>query len=176
MKHKVLVLCSANVHRSPFVAEYIRRSANQNHFEVRDAGFGVSGEITPIELNKAFKVFSKGSIKKHKSKHVNMMDLEWADVIIVMEKGNAGSLDTMISYMKSSDPNRYARITDKVEKLYAYGDKEKVIDPYHYLFGTLDYGKSVCELATLTQKWIDAFLEKQEKKTRVDSSTIFEGK
>ena len=41
MKDNILVLCHSNMHRSPFVAEYIRNSAYGDAYEVRDAGLHV---------------------------------------------------------------------------------------------------------------------------------------
>lgn len=38
MKDNILVLCHSNMHRSPFVAEFIRNSPYGDAYEVRDAG------------------------------------------------------------------------------------------------------------------------------------------
>lgn len=41
MKDNILVLCHSNMHRSPFVAEFIRNSPYGDAYEVRGAGLHV---------------------------------------------------------------------------------------------------------------------------------------
>lgn len=57
MKDNILVLCHSNMHRSPFVAEYIRNSAYGDAYEVRDAGLHVDikGSASPRPFNGPFR-------------------------------------------------------------------------------------------------------------------------
>lgn len=69
MKDNILVLCHSNMHRSPFVAEFIRNSPYGDSYEVRDAGLHVDKEQrVPKSLQRAFQTVSQGSLKSHKSR------------------------------------------------------------------------------------------------------------
>lgn len=59
MKDNILVLCHSNMHRSPFVAEFIRNSPYGDSYEVRDAGLHVDKEQrVPKSLQRAFQTVS----------------------------------------------------------------------------------------------------------------------
>lgn len=88
VKDNILVLCHSNMHRSPFVAEFIRNSPCGDSYEVRDAGLHVDKEQrVPKSLQRAFQTVSQGSLKSHKSRPVGISDILWADKIIIMEDG-----------------------------------------------------------------------------------------
>lgn len=55
VKDNILVLCHSNMHRSPFVAEFIRNSPYGDSYEVRDAGLHADKEQrVPKSLQRAF--------------------------------------------------------------------------------------------------------------------------
>lgn len=80
VKDNILVLCHSNMHRSPFVAEFIRNSPCGDSCEVRDAGLHVDKEQrVPKALQRAFQTVSQGSLKSHRSRPVEISDILWAD-------------------------------------------------------------------------------------------------
>lgn len=133
MKDNILVLCHSNMHRSPFVAEYIRNSAYGDAYEVRDAGLHVDkGQRVPKALQRAFQTVSQGSLKSHKSRQVSINDILWADKIIIMEPENKNDLLQMLGSLHLSDKPRYDQIVSKIISLAQIGGKTAVDDPHHY--------------------------------------------
>lgn len=151
MKDNILVLCHSNMHRSPFVAEFIRNSPYGDSYEVRDAGLHVDKEQrVPKSLQRAFQTVSQGSLKSHKSRPVEISDILWADKIIIMEPENKNDLLQMLGSLHLSDKPRYDQIVSKIISLAQIGGKTAVDDPHHYSPGTIEYGKVVLNLACLT--------------------------
>ena len=151
MKDNILVLCHSNMHRSPFVAEFIRNSSYGGSYEVRDAGLHVDKEQrVPKSLQRAFQTVSQGSLKSHKSRPVGISDILWADKIIIMEPENKNDLLQMLGSLHLSDKPRYDQIVSKIISLAQIGGKTAVDDPHHYSPGTIEYGKVVLNLACLT--------------------------
>lgn len=151
MKDNILVLCHSNMHRSPFVAEFIRNSPYGDSYEVRDAGLHVDKEQrVPKSLQRAFRTVSRGSLKSHKSRPAGISDILWADKIIVMEPENKNDLLQMLGSLHLSDKPRYDRIVSKIISPAQIGGKTAVDDPHHYSPGTIEYGKVVLNLACLT--------------------------
>lgn len=117
---RILVLCYGNIYRSAFVAEYLRSKA-KIPAEVRSAGFHpVAGRPSPprhIEMCREFDV----ELEYHRSSIIVPADLEWADVIVIMDRKNwvqvrrtgarqnklvwLGALDT-VGRVEISDPYR----------------------------------------------------------------------
>lgn len=156
MKDNILVLCHSNMHRSPFVAEFIRNSPYGDAYEVRDAGLHVDKEQrVPKSLQRAFQTVSQGSLKSHKSRPVGISDILWADKIIIMEPENKNDLLQMLGSLHLSDKPRYDQIVSKIISLAQIGGKKAVDDPHHYSPGTIEYGKVVLNLACLTSALLE---------------------
>lgn len=125
MKDNILVLCHSNMHRSPFVAEFIRNSPYGDSYEVRDAGLHVDKEQrVPKSLQRAFQTVSQGSLKSHKSRPVGISDILWADKIIIMEPENKNDLLQMLGSLHLSDKPRYDQIVSKIISLAQIGGKD----------------------------------------------------
>lgn len=151
MKDNILVLCHSNMHRSPFVAEFIRNSPYGDAYEVRDAGLHVDKEQrVPKSLQRAFRTVSRGSLKSHKSRPVGIGDILWADKIIIMEPENKSDLLQMLGSPHLSDKPRYDHIVSKIISPAQIGGKKAADDPHHYSPGTIEYGKVVLNLACPT--------------------------
>lgn len=86
---RLLVMCYGNIYRSPFVAAWLgtRLPANQG-FEVRSAGFHpVLARPSPPDYIR--RVADLGiDLGPHRSRLVAPADLEWADVIVIMDRYN----------------------------------------------------------------------------------------
>lgn len=82
---RVLVLCHGNIYRSPFVAQLLRASTD---LEVRSAGFhpreGRSSPEGHVRMSAGMGV----DLAAHRSALVKPADLEWADIVIVMDRHN----------------------------------------------------------------------------------------
>ena len=104
----------------------------------------------PKSLQRAFRTVSRGSLKSHKSRPVEIGDIPWADKIIVMEPENKNDLLQMLGSLHLSDKPRYDRIVSKIISPAQIGGKTAVDDPHRYSPGTIEYGKVVLNLACLT--------------------------
>ena len=86
---RLLVLCYGNIYRSPFVAALLQmRLAGQPGFVIRSAGFHhVSARPSPpdyVRLVRDLRI----DLASHRSRLVTPLDMEWADVIVIMDRYN----------------------------------------------------------------------------------------
>jgi protein-tyrosine-phosphatase len=160
MRSKILIICHSNIHRSPFIAEYLRNSVPESEsYEVRDRGFHSEGERVPKDLQRAFKVLSFGTLKHHKSRRVTIQDVLWADRIIIMENSNRADLMAMLEQMKEQNLPLYEEQMSKVFNLASYDGLSAVRDPYHYMAHSIIYAKVALNLAELAEKLIDDLVQ-----------------
>jgi protein-tyrosine phosphatase len=87
---RVLVLCYGNIYRSPFVEAVLkaRLQAVSSPTELRSAGFHPrTGRATPGD----FAVLSRSyqlDLTRHRSALVDSTMLDWADLVVVMDRHN----------------------------------------------------------------------------------------
>lgn len=86
-KERLLVICYGNIYRSAFLAEYLREHVGM-HVEIRSAGFHpVAGRSSPerhIQMCREFGV----DLAQHRSSMLGRADLDWADVVVIMDRKN----------------------------------------------------------------------------------------
>jgi protein-tyrosine-phosphatase len=91
---RLLIICYGNIYRSAFVGEYLRSRLN-GRVEVRSAGFHkVEGRASPdshVKMSAELGV----DLTAHRSRLVSKSDTEWADTIVLMDRHNWTSLDTL---------------------------------------------------------------------------------
>jgi protein-tyrosine-phosphatase len=84
---KVLIVCYGNIYRSAFLGAYLADKA-QGRFEVRSSGFHKkSGRASPerhVEMSREAGV----DLSAHRSSSISMDDVQWADVIVAMDRHN----------------------------------------------------------------------------------------
>lgn len=84
---RVLVVCYGNIYRSPFAAAYLQAFGG-DALEVRSAGFhsseGRSVKPSFIEIARQLRV----DLSKHHSRLVQRDDLNWADIVLIMDGHN----------------------------------------------------------------------------------------
>lgn len=84
----ILVLCYGNIYRSPFVAEKISAVLDPSRWTIRSAGFyhksGRPCTDDYVILAREFGI----SLEHHRSRQVSADDLEWADLIVIMDRKN----------------------------------------------------------------------------------------
>ncbi len=84
---KVLVICHGNIYRSPFVAELLRAS-RAGISQIRSAGFHTKvGRESPAR-HQAMSLEFGVSLEHHRSSLVSVADLQWADIIVLMDRYN----------------------------------------------------------------------------------------
>ena len=86
---RLLVMCYGNIYRSPFVAAWLgMRLPASLGFEIRSAGFhAVLARPSPPDYIR--RVADLGiDLGSHRSRLVAPADLEWADVIVIMDRYN----------------------------------------------------------------------------------------
>jgi protein-tyrosine-phosphatase len=88
-----LVLCYGNIYRSPFAAAAVARAlAGRASVEVRSAGFHPrAGRETPDDFNAITEGYSV-NLRSHRSSLIGQEAVDWADVIVVMDRHNWDAL------------------------------------------------------------------------------------
>jgi protein-tyrosine phosphatase len=90
---RVLVVCYGNIYRSPFAGVSLRQSLPQ--MEVRSSGFHrVAGRASPerhVIMSRARNI----DLSSHRSSKVTPEDLQWADIVVLMDRHNWGLLDDL---------------------------------------------------------------------------------
>lgn len=91
---RVLVVCYGNIYRSPFCGAYLRQQLPPD-VEVRTSGFHrVAGRPSPprhVTMSQSRKV----DLSEHRSSKITAEDLQWADVVVLMDRHNWGALDDL---------------------------------------------------------------------------------
>jgi len=91
----LLVLCYGNIYRSPFVANQLRRQLPAGQFAVRSAGFhhrvdrSCASDYIPLAAEFG------ASLAEHRSRRVVAEDLQWADLIVIMDRKNWDALQDL---------------------------------------------------------------------------------
>jgi protein-tyrosine phosphatase len=116
---RVLVICHGNIYRSPFVAELLR-SSQTGVDQIRSAGFHLKvGRQAPAR-HQAMSRDLGVSLEQHRSCLVSGADLQWADIIVLMDRYNWVRLTRL-----GADPRKLVWIGALTD-----GSVE-IPDPYH---------------------------------------------
>jgi protein-tyrosine-phosphatase len=82
-----LVICYGNIYRSAFLAEYLRAHVGM-HAEIRSAGFHpVAGRSSPERHKQMCRDFGV-DLAQHRSSILGRADLDWADMVVIMDRKN----------------------------------------------------------------------------------------
>ena len=91
---RLLIICYGNIYRSAFVARIPAPRFDQR-LEVRSGGFHkVEGRASPdahVKMSAEFGV----DLTAHRSRRVSTEDVEWADTVVLMDRHNWASLDSL---------------------------------------------------------------------------------
>lgn len=89
---RMLVICYGNIYRSPFCGASLRQQLPAS-IEVRTSGFHrVVGRASPprhVAMSQSRKI----DLSEHRSSKVTPEDLQWADVVVLMDRHNWDALD-----------------------------------------------------------------------------------
>jgi protein-tyrosine phosphatase len=135
---RVLVICHGNIYRSPFVAELLR-GPPLNLKQVRSAGFHTKVDRESPVRHQAMSMELGVSLQDHRSSLVRTEDLQWADIIVLMDRYNWVRLDRL-----DADPG-------KIVWMGALTDGPiEIPDPYH--LGDEDARKVLARLKEGTER------------------------
>lgn len=85
---RLLVVCYGNIYRSPFVAALLARDAGAYKLDVRSSGFYERiGRETPEAFRKIVRVYGV-DLDRHRSARIDCNAVNWADLVIVMDRHN----------------------------------------------------------------------------------------
>ncbi|WP_157995300.1 arsenate-mycothiol transferase ArsC [Peristeroidobacter soli] len=91
---RVLVVCYGNIYRSPFAGVSLRQALSPE-IEVRSSGFHrVAGRQSPerhVIMSRARNI----DLSSHRSTRITPEDLQWADIVVLMDRHNWGLLDEL---------------------------------------------------------------------------------
>lgn len=115
---RVLVVCYGNIYRSPFAAVSLSQQLPAD-IEVRSSGFHRNAERPSpprhVQMSREYGV----ELGEHRSATLTAQDLQWADVVVFMDRHNFGRLDEL------------DLPADKLLWLGAFGEGEvEIRDPY----------------------------------------------
>lgn len=87
--HRILVVCYGNIFRSPFVEACLKTACAKPHvFEIRSAGFHPrAGREVEQGFRRIAQTFNV-DLAPHRSRCLDRHDLEWADLILIMDGHN----------------------------------------------------------------------------------------
>lgn len=90
----MLVVCYGNIYRSPFTGTCLRQHLPAE-IEVRTSGFhkkiGRSSPERHVAMSRARNI----DLAEHRSSKVSPEDLQWADIVVLMDRHNWGALDDL---------------------------------------------------------------------------------
>ena len=119
---KVLVLCTGNVCRSP-TAEFLLRQKCGEDVIVQSAGIGALIDSPAETLAQKVAKEHGLDISTHRSRQVTMDMLKWADLVLVMERGQEEWLLSRYPWLKGKifrqedDTFKFTVVEDKSGKL-----------------------------------------------------------
>jgi protein-tyrosine-phosphatase len=91
---RVLVVCYGNIYRSPFCGTFLRQLLPAD-VEVRTSGFHrTTGRPSPprhVTMSRSRNI----DLSEHRSSKVTAEDLQWADIVVLMDRHNWGALDDL---------------------------------------------------------------------------------
>ena len=91
---RVLVVCYGNIYRSPFCGACLRQQLPAD-IEVRTSGFhrvtGRPSPPRPVTMSQSRKI----DLSEHRSSRVTAEDVQWADIVVLMDRHNWGALDDL---------------------------------------------------------------------------------
>ena len=125
-KH-ILVVCTGNICRSPLAAALLRSTAKKRGFEtleVLSAGTtdykeGEGADLTVMQIARDHGL----DLSSHVARQVRLSDIQWADLIIVMDRDNALRLREMFGDSLQQKVSPLMRFVDNATRL-------DVPDPY----------------------------------------------
>ena len=84
----ILVLCYGNIYRSPLLGFLLKKNDEPASLKIRSSGFHMPPG-RPCEDSYVALLKGKGyDLSNHRSSLISVKDLEWADVVVIMDRKN----------------------------------------------------------------------------------------
>lgn len=83
----VLVVCYGNIYRSAFLGAYLA-DRSTGRFEVRSSGLHKKVDRPSPERHIAMSRAAGVDLSRHRSSRLTSVDVDWADIIVVMDRHN----------------------------------------------------------------------------------------
>jgi protein-tyrosine phosphatase len=86
--NNILVLCYGNIYRSPLVEYLLKRVMAGERLEIKSAGFYDKEDRSCVDEYLELLSLRGYDLAAHRSRKVKHDDVEWADLIIIMDRKN----------------------------------------------------------------------------------------
>ena len=91
----ILVLCYGNIYRSPLVEFLLKESLSDTDIEIRSAGFHDRTGRSCAEEYLTLLTERGYDLSPHRSGRISQADINWADLIVIMDRKNWDLLSSM---------------------------------------------------------------------------------
>ena len=91
----ILVLCYGNIYRSPLVEFLLKESLSDTDIEIRSAGFHDRTGRSCAEEYLTLLTERGYDLSAHRSGRISQADINWADLIVIMDRKNWDLLSSM---------------------------------------------------------------------------------
>ncbi len=86
--YRVLVLCYGNIYRSPLVAHLMNEKSQLEDLQIRSAGFYDKPGRSCVEAYQQLLMRRGYDLSAHRSNRITQQDIQWADLIVIMDRKN----------------------------------------------------------------------------------------
>ena len=137
----ILVLCTGNVCRSPTAAFLLRRELAGVDCSIRSAGIAAVLNSSAEELAQKVALEHGLDISSHRSCQVTMNMLQWADLVLVIEKMQKMSLLSRYPWLQG--------------KIFRYGEPQQVDVPDPHGHSEHSFRMSWNFIEKMTPYWVE---------------------
>ena len=140
MFEKVLIICYANICRSPVAERLMAKQISDSRVVVRSAGIkALEGKEAATEMQQLAQGYGV-SLAGHQARQVDSSLLHWADLVLVME-------DQQKRFLECAYPD----VCGKVHFLSKWDDDCAISDPYRKSF--VDYEQCFKRIKKCVEDW-----------------------
>lgn len=144
----ILVVCTGNVCRSP-TGEYLLKKSLGADFNVMSAGLGALVDHPAHELSQKIALEHGVDMSAHRARQINMDILKWADLVLVMEKGQQVELLHKYPWLEG--------------KVFRYGEPQRVDVPDPYRRPENAFVLAWNFISKLTPYWVEKIKKSEGK-------------
>jgi protein-tyrosine phosphatase len=143
---RILVVCTANICRSPVAASLLERALARKNARLSSAGTAaMTGSLVDPTMQRLCEQRGWADLSQHRSQPVMPLALAQSDVVLCMEHRHLRELSSMA-------PTRVGTI-----KLLGHWGIGEIADPYR---GTADqYDRALNQIEAATQKWAEKLVQ-----------------
>lgn len=139
MPYNVVIICSANMCRSPMAAGYLQKRAaelNLDMLDVQGAALYYDGGMMATEGARQTAMKNGFSLDSHRSRYLDDAMYAWADEILVMTKSHRK--DLLMRFPESAENKVFLLGAFDPEVSEKTGAEAEIRDPYGSAFSTYE--------------------------------------